>query len=126
MWSTFQQPGDILFTRSYTFGGQLNLLAQRTLTLRRAGATHVILCIAPGLYIHSNKGRGVEFDRAEDLPLTVVPTAGESCLHRAVRPNFAGETSSRFVELSGGRGASRAVRVDRAVLSLSSPAALVA
>ena len=97
MWSDFQNPGDILFTSSPGLGGKLNLLAQKFLTGRKTKATHVILCIAPGLYIHSNKGRGVEFDKAEDFPLDVSPKTGRRYLCRAIRPQES--TSVDFVEL---------------------------
>jgi hypothetical protein len=58
-----------------------------------------VLCIAPGLYIHSNKGRGVEFDQAEDFPLATSPVSGRRFLSSAVRLNNEEATASRNAQI---------------------------
>ena len=52
MWSTFQQPGDIIFVSSSGLGPFINRMAQRVITSEEAEPTHVMLCVVPGLYIH--------------------------------------------------------------------------
>jgi hypothetical protein len=86
MWSTFQKTGDILFTRSRGLAAFANRAGQLVTRGKLPGPTHVILCVVPGLYMHSTKARGVEVARAEDVRLANTPMPRHSLLYRVVRP----------------------------------------
>jgi hypothetical protein len=61
----FQKAGDIIFiqTRKRI---PLNRFAQSLATAKRANYTHVLLCVMPGLYVHSVVKPGVHLVAAED------------------------------------------------------------
>lgn len=74
---------------------EANLAGQRIMTKRSTKATHVILCIAPGLYIHSNKGKGVAFDLAENVQFSKRLEKGKYYLCRVVRPRIPNDEEQR-------------------------------
>src|SRR5579864_5150736 len=61
----FQVPGDIVFVQTRK-KIPFNRMAQTAVSRRRARYTHVLLCVMPGLYIHSIPHKGVHFIAAED------------------------------------------------------------
>lgn len=60
----FQSSGDVIFVRQSK--GLFNRIAQKVLAQKPALYTHVLLCVLPGLYMHSMPDGGVHFVQAED------------------------------------------------------------
>lgn len=61
----FQNAGDIIFVRTPK-RIPLNRIAQTVATGKRAKYTHVLLCVMPGLYVHSVVNQGVHLVLAEN------------------------------------------------------------
>ncbi|QDG74424.1 hypothetical protein [Labrenzia sp. PHM005] len=68
-WWAVQYPGDIIFTKANGIGSFANRSLQKLITGDEAKSSHVILCVAPGLYVHSVFGKGVILQYAEELPI---------------------------------------------------------
>lgn len=62
---TFQRHGDIVLVAADK-SLNLNLLLQSLLRGHQARFSHVLLCVMPGLYVHSTTDRGVHLVAAED------------------------------------------------------------
>lgn len=89
-----QEPGDIIFVRGDGITALLNCSYQRV-----AGASivlgnrvhwaavpsHVLVVVAPGLYLHSMPAGGVHFVRAEEYPLSSFP------LLKVMRRNYSSD-----------------------------------
>ncbi|MBC7951614.1 MAG: hypothetical protein H7Z12_07290 [Rhodospirillaceae bacterium] len=68
-WSEHHSCGDIIFTLAPGWAPWVNRIAQFLLRGRFPRHSHVMLCIWPGLYIHSDKPGGVITVRAEEANL---------------------------------------------------------
>lgn len=91
----FQEIGDVVFVRAKNLDTRLITAGQTFLTGKRAIYSHVLLCVAPGLYLHAIPKSGVFFANTES-PEMCFPNVYPQW---SVRRNTQLSTAKRF-ELS--------------------------
>ncbi len=95
----FQRIGDIIFVSSKKFPNA-NLLTQSLIAGNTARYSHVLLCVLPGLYVHSMPENGVQFLQGESPDADFDKKYGTAWAVRRLRrlsdnPELAGRLSWR-------------------------------